>query len=59
MPTLISALSADRFSTYLQWTSGDQPLAERLYTYNVQLSAALYGPLHMQEVALAIWRTLH
>lgn len=52
MPTLISALSADRFSTYLQWTSGDQPLAERLYTYNVQLSAALYGPLHMQEVAL-------
>lgn len=52
MPTLTAALSADRFATYLQWASGDQGLAERLYTYNVQLSAALYGPLHMQEVAL-------
>ena len=30
----------------------DQTLAERLYTYNVQLSAALYGPLHMLEVVL-------
>lgn len=52
MPTLTAALSADRFATYLQWTSGDQSLAERLYTYNVQLSAALYGPLHMQEITL-------
>lgn len=52
MPTFIDALSPERFNTYLQWTGGDQPLAERLYTYNVQLSAALYGPLHMQEVAL-------
>lgn len=52
MPTLTAALSADRFATYLQWASGDQNLAERLYTYNVQLSAALYGPLHMQEISL-------
>lgn len=52
MPTLIAALSAERFDTYLNWTGGDQALAERLYTYNVQLSAALYGPLHMQEIAL-------
>lgn len=52
MPTLIAALSAERFDTYLNWTGGDQTLAERLYTYNVQLSAALYGPLHMQEIAL-------
>lgn len=52
MPTLIAALSAERFDTYLNWTGGDQVLAERLYTYNVQLSAALYGPLHMQEIAL-------
>jgi hypothetical protein len=52
VPTLTAALSADRFATYLQWASGDQALAERLYTYNVQLSAALYGPLHMQEVSL-------
>lgn len=52
MPTLTDALSAERFDTYLNWAGGDQALAERLYTYNVQLSAALYGPLHMQEVAL-------
>src|SRR3546814_8035853 len=32
--------------------SSDLTLAERLYTYNVQLSAALYGPLHMLEVVL-------
>lgn len=52
MPTLTDALSAERFDTYLAWAGGDQLLAARLYTYNVQLSAALYGPLHMQEVAL-------
>src|SRR3546814_6733368 len=38
--------------TYLKWAGADQTLAERLYTYNVQLSAALYGPLHMLEVVL-------
>ncbi len=52
MPTIIHALSAERFDTYLRWAANDATLAERLYTYNVQLSAALYGPLHMQEVAL-------
>lgn len=56
LPTLTAALSAalsaECFATYLQWTPGDRALAERLYTYNVQRSAALYGPLHMQEVAL-------
>src|SRR3546814_1202963 len=40
------------FDTYLKWAGADQTLAERLYTYNVQLSAALYGPLHMLEVVL-------
>lgn len=52
MPTFIAALSAERFDTYRSWAGGNLALAERLYTYNVQLSAALYGPLHMQEVAL-------
>ncbi|ABQ71552.1 protein of unknown function DUF1526 (plasmid) [Rhizorhabdus wittichii RW1] len=52
MPTFVHALSADRFDTYLKWAGADQTLAERLYTYNVQLSAALYGPLHMLEVVL-------
>lgn len=52
MPTFEDALSADRFSTYRLWAGQDQALARRLYTFNVQLSAALYGPLHMLEVAL-------
>lgn len=52
VPTFTDALSVERFDTYLKWAAGDPDLAERLYTYNVQLSAALYGPLHMQEVAL-------
>ena len=52
MPTLEAALSADRLSTYRIWAGQDAALAHRLYTFNVQLSAALYGPLHMLEVAL-------
>ncbi|UFW92236.1 hypothetical protein BjapCC829_49895 (plasmid) [Bradyrhizobium barranii] len=52
MPTFEDALSADRFSTYRLWAAQDHALARRLYTFNVQLSAALYGPLHMLEVAL-------
>ncbi|KAK0332686.1 hypothetical protein LTR94_023888 [Friedmanniomyces endolithicus] len=52
VPTFIDALSTDRFQSYLDWANQDQSLAERLYTFNVQLSAALYGPLHMLEVVL-------
>jgi hypothetical protein len=52
VPTFADALSVERFDTYLKWAAGDPDLAGRLYTYNVQLSAALYGPLHMHEVAL-------
>lgn len=50
--TFSEVLSADRFGTYVAWAGSDDVLAQRLYTYNVQLSAALYGPLHMVEVAL-------
>jgi hypothetical protein len=52
MPTFTEAVSPDRFSTYRLWAGQDEALAKRLYTFNVQLSAALYGPLHMLEVAL-------
>jgi hypothetical protein len=52
MPTFIDAISDDRFSTYRRWASHDDVLAKRLYTFNVELSAALYGPLHMLEIAL-------
>lgn len=43
MPTLVDAISADRFSTYRLWADQDDALATRLYAFNVQLSAALYG----------------
>lgn len=49
---LVDILSPDRFSTYLGWAEGDVPLAERLYSYNVQLSADFYASMHMLEVAL-------
>ncbi len=52
MSRLTEALSAPRFATYLHWSGGDGEVALRLYTFNVNLSAALYGPLHMFEVAL-------
>jgi hypothetical protein len=52
MPTFVDAISADRFSTYRLWADQDDVLAKRLYTFNVELSAALYGPLHMLEVGL-------
>jgi hypothetical protein len=52
MPTFVEAISPDRFSTYRLWAGRDEALGKRLYTFNVQLSAALYGPLHMFEVAL-------
>lgn len=45
MPTFVDAISADRFSTYRLWAGQDDALARRLYTFNVQLSEALYGPL--------------
>lgn len=49
---LVDILSADRFSTYLVWANSDIALGERLYSYNVQLSADFYSSLHMLEIAL-------
>lgn len=52
MPSFEEILSQDRFATYRGWADGDDTLAVRLYSYNVQLSSALYIPLHMLEVTL-------
>ncbi len=49
---LVDILSADRFSTYLLWANNDVALGERLYSYNVQLSADFYSSLHMLEITL-------
>ncbi|TDD66974.1 hypothetical protein E1298_39805 [Actinomadura rubrisoli] len=49
---LHQALSQARFTPYRLAASGDMERALRLYWWNVEVSAALYGPLHCLEVAL-------
>lgn len=49
---LETTLSPERISTYLMATNGDREKAARLYTWNVAVSAAFYGPLQGLEVAL-------
>ena len=46
------ALSAERLSTYLAAASGDHAAALRLYTWNTDISAALYGPLQALEIVV-------
>lgn len=45
-------ISAPRFSTYLSQYQGSQDHALRLYTWNIELSAAFWGPLAILEVLL-------
>jgi hypothetical protein len=55
-PSVISALeralSAERLSTYLAATNGDQVAALRLHVWNTRISAALYGPLQALEIVM-------
>lgn len=46
------ALSPARFRSYVTAAGGDVETARRLYWWNVEVSAAFYGPLHCLEVAL-------
>lgn len=45
-------LSESRFDRYLKRAGGEVDVAVRLYDWNVQVSAAFYGPLHWLEVSL-------
>jgi hypothetical protein len=45
-------LSAPRFDRYLRDAHGDVDWAMRLYWWNVEVSAAFYGPLHCLELTL-------
>jgi hypothetical protein len=47
---LEKALSAERLSTYLAAAGGDHAAALRLYVWNTEISAALYGPLQALEI---------
>src|SRR5579863_1569321 len=49
---LEQALSAERLSTYLAAAGGDHTAALRLYVWNTQISAALYGPLQALEIII-------
>jgi hypothetical protein len=46
------AFSDSRLAPYLRATQGDAAAAARLYWWNMEVSAALYGPLHCLEVTL-------
>jgi hypothetical protein len=46
------AFSPARLAPYLAVTRGDQAAAMRLYCWNVETSAAFYGPLQCLEVTL-------
>jgi hypothetical protein len=49
---LEKALSLERFGRYVAWADGDKSRALVLYTINSRLSASLYIPLQVLEIAL-------
>jgi hypothetical protein len=49
---LVAMVAVDRLATYLAAGGGDQRRAIRLYSWNVEVSAAMWGPLHALEVSL-------
>lgn len=49
---LPNVISAPRFATYLQARANDRERALALYRWNLEVSAAFMGPLHLCEVAI-------
>lgn len=49
---MLRDLSLPRLQRYIRAAHGKAQTAERLYWWNVEVSAALYGPLHCLELAL-------
>ncbi len=47
-----ATLSADRLTKYMAAVGNDRKAAVRLYAWNTAVSAALYGPLQILEVAM-------
>jgi len=52
LPALPRLLSTDRFGTYLAASDGDPARAVRLYSWNIEVSGALWGPFHILEITL-------
>lgn len=49
---ILRDLSLPRLKRYIRAAHGDARAAERLYWWNIEVSAALLGPLHCLEPAL-------
>ncbi|MEU9442342.1 hypothetical protein AB0D42_15765 [Streptomyces sp. NPDC048304] len=49
---MLRDLSLPRLRRYIRAAHGDARAAERLYWWNIEVSAALLGPLHCVELAL-------
>ncbi|MEU5367035.1 hypothetical protein ABZ354_26805 [Streptomyces sp. NPDC005925] len=49
---MLRDLSLPRLRRYIRAAHGNAQAAERLYWWNVEVSAALFGPLHCLELAL-------
>lgn len=50
--SMLRAFSEPRLRVYITAAQGDTTLAERLYWWNIEISAAFYGPLHCLELGL-------
>jgi hypothetical protein len=51
-PAVAALLTPARLSTYLRATNGDQQQAMRLYSWNVEASAAMWGDFSVLEVCV-------
>ncbi|GAA3157920.1 hypothetical protein G9444_6426 [Rhodococcus erythropolis] len=49
---LPAAFSQPRFQTFLNACDGDVKCAMRLYSWNIELSGAFWGPLHVLEIVM-------
>lgn len=52
LPHLSTLISTPRFGTYLRFYQGNVTMAARLYAWNLQLSAALAGPISVLEITV-------
>jgi hypothetical protein len=50
--SVVPLISSERFQPYLDKCNNDAAQALRLYTWNIEISAALLGPIHVLEVAM-------
>jgi hypothetical protein len=52
LPNLPALIGTERFSTFLSATGGSHEAAVRLYSWNMDASASLWGDLHVLEIVL-------